>query len=100
MSNDLDRMGSSDLFTLYECGEITFEQLQRWNDGLVEVSKDIQTRRRYNRRCAASAKRAKVMAVSFAVISPLLGPGAVMAAAMAVVTAYAGAAVITSSYQK
>lgn len=100
MSKDLDRMGSSDLFTLYEHGEITLEQLERWNDGLVKVSTDIQAKRHNAMRSASSMKRAKVMAASFAVISPLLGPGAVMAAAMACAAAFIGGAAATSSYKE
>lgn len=91
-NNDLNRMGSSDLFTLYECGEITLEQLERWNDGLVEVSQEIQAKRRYNAKYKSSMKRTRIMAVSFAVISPLLGPGAVMGAAMTLGISFMGTA--------
>jgi len=67
-------LGSTDLYTLYENGEITLEQLERWNGATLEV---VENAKRYN----AGINRARAYSVAFAAVSPFLGPVAVVGAA-------------------
>lgn len=60
-------LGGTDLFTLYECGEITLEQLERWTKNPAEM---VENSKRYN----AGINRARTYSVAFALVSPLLGP--------------------------